>query len=63
MNKSTRVIEVIEMTKDEECLLWRLNPYERKIKHGIEHWITDDGCNEIRLKGEGFYRPIYIIDS
>jgi hypothetical protein len=60
MNKSTRVIEVIEMTMEEELRLWR--DYNNWEKHGILDWDMDDGRNEIRLESENFYRSVCIVD-
>lgn len=61
MRKSTRVIEVIEMTREEEDYLWS-NPDVWK-KNGIYLWNTHDGNNDILLIGEEVYRPVCIVEK
>lgn len=60
MNKSTRVIQVVEMTREEADYLWH-NPDFRK-QYGVLRLLTDDGQNEVLFEGEDFYRPIVYID-
>lgn len=62
MRKSTRVIEVIEMTREEEDYLWSSNP-DIWRKNGIHLWNTHDGNNEILLIGEEVYRPVCIVEK
>jgi hypothetical protein len=63
MKNSTRVIEVVEMTRKEERALWNLFPEELKARHNIISWKTDDGNNEIRFGNEDFWRPVCIIED
>ena len=59
MNKSTRIINVIEMTKQEESDIW--HNCESWKNYNIDDWNTSDGQNEIKLIDEDFYRPVCII--
>lgn len=61
MNKSTRVIDVIEMTREESYRIW--GDWDAYKKHGIRHWNTADGNNEIRFEGEDFYRPVCYVED
>lgn len=61
MKFSTRVIQVVEMTREEENRIWR-NVEEYK-KHGIHVWNTNDGNNEILFIGEDVYRPVCIVEE
>jgi hypothetical protein len=56
MNKSKRVIDVIEMTVEEENTLW--DAWAMGKNHDIIDWETSDGHNKIQLAGEDFYRPV-----
>jgi hypothetical protein len=59
MKRSTRTIEVIEMTKTEEYILWNTPAEERTVLgKKVKHWLTDDGNNDILLEGETTYLPI-----
>lgn len=68
MKLSTKLIQTIEMTQDEENALWdeltKKPREERDIQicgKRLRRWDTDDGRNQMWLEGENFYRPIYII--
>lgn len=61
MKFSTRVIQVVEMTREESDSIWA-NFGEYK-KHGIHLWNTSDGNNEIQFIGEDFYRPVCYVEE
>ena len=61
MTKSTRVIEVIEMTREESDRIW--GDWDAYRKHGIRNWNTADGNNEIQLEGEDFFRPVCYVEK
>jgi hypothetical protein len=61
MNKSVRLISVVEMTRAEYHATWgNRNAYKEL---GIVDWNTDDGNNDIRFKGEDFYRPVCFVEE
>jgi hypothetical protein len=49
----TITIPVVEMTREEETLIFR--DYANREKYGIKHWNTSDGNNEILFEGEETY--------
>ena len=61
MKFSTKTIETIEMTRDEEDALWNTPRNERTVcGRKVAHWFTDDGNNDILLDGETSYRAVII---
>lgn len=59
MKRSTRVIEVIEMTVTEERTLWKTEWKDRRVLgKRVQDWMTADGHNEILLDGEDTYLPV-----
>jgi hypothetical protein len=56
MNKSTRVIEVIEMTEEEETIIWRA--YYKGKRRDIIDWEIGEEDNRIQMVGEDFYRKV-----
>ncbi len=61
MKFNTRVIQVVEMTREEEDRIW--GNFEEYKKHGIQFWNTNDGNNEILFIGEDVYRPVCIVEE
>lgn len=73
MTKSTKVVNTIEMTKEEYSLLWercqeigeRCETRAEAIdaiscELGFTHWCTNDGNDALLMNGEDFYRDIVI---
>lgn len=62
MKLSTRVIIVIEMTSEEHRALWYTDKENRVVLgKKVQHWLTDDGNDEMLLEGETTYYPIVIV--
>lgn len=62
MKFSTKTIETIEMTREEEDALWNAPRNERTVcGRKVAHWFTDDGNNDILLDGETSYRAVIIV--
>lgn len=63
MKLTTTVIEIVEMTQQEENELWDASPTERKVcGKAVLQWNVSDGQNWMRLEGENFGREVYIRD-
>lgn len=58
LDKTTIIVQAVELSEKDETTLWSFFPAERKAKFGIIDWNTDDGRNEIRFDGEDFYRVV-----
>lgn len=58
LNKTTIIVEAVELSREEERQLWNMTPVERQVKFGVANWNTSDGNNEIRFEGEDFYRAV-----
>lgn len=61
MKFSTRVIQVVEMTREESARIW--GNFEEYKKRGIHLWNTSDGNDEILFEGEDFYRPVCYVEE
>jgi hypothetical protein len=61
MKFTTVTIPAVEMTREEETLIWK--DYDNRKKYGIKYWNTNDGNNEILFEGETSYRVVVRKDS
>jgi hypothetical protein len=64
MKLSTATINTIELTSEEEALLWSTHPNCREVcGKKVKIWNTSDGNNEMLLDLEQSFRRIIIVPS
>jgi len=61
MKLTTVTLPAVEMTQEEENILWDTKYPNRFVEGKRVHlWNTSDGKNEMQLEGENFYRRVVI---
>jgi hypothetical protein len=56
MKKTTKVIDIVEMTEEEHKTIW--DDFDAYRKYGIRHWDKNDKNDKILFEGEKFYRTV-----
>lgn len=69
MKLSTKLIQTVEITGDEEYALWPQyfdTPREERnvliCGKRLLDWRREDGHHDMLLEGEDFYRPVYVTE-